>query len=114
MVARRVGGDGLCALKVPSSNGRTFFRVKGIEMDIGIMSEAEWNRVFYASAPTEVGAEVFYGDYMRNLINHVKNIGRSIKNEIKRFTTKRNMLRNKRIVHKTFTNQTQGGRKQIV
>lgn len=59
MVARRVGGDGLCALKVPSSNGRTFFRVKGIEMDIGIMSEAEWNRVFYASAPTEVGAEVF-------------------------------------------------------
>lgn len=47
------------------------------------MSEAEWNRVFYASAPT--GAEDFFITefIMKNLINYVKMMGRSIKNEIK-------------------------------
>ena len=43
--------------------------------------EAEWNRVFYASAPT--GAEDFFDIIMRSFLDQVKKAGKSIKNEIK-------------------------------
>ena len=46
------------------------------------LSEAEWNRVFYASAPW--GAEDFFIDIiMRSFLDQVKKAGKSIKNEIK-------------------------------
>ena len=51
-------------------------------MDTRFLSEAEWNRVFYASAPTRV-QRLFYGDFMMNFINHVKRTGSLIFDEIK-------------------------------
>lgn len=43
-------------------------------MDNKILSEAEWNRVFYASAP-DVVQGLFYGVVMRDMIDYVKNAG---------------------------------------
>ena len=75
---RCVDGVGLCTPEVPSGNGRTFLALRGKRWEN--FSQAEWNRVFYASAP--MGAEVFLFA-MRYLINRVKKVGRDIKNEVK-------------------------------
>lgn len=59
---RCVDKNGLCAPKVPSRNGRTFSALRDRDGQL-ILFEAEWNRVFYASAPIGCRGFFYGGNY---------------------------------------------------